>query len=56
MEIPWVIKGPGIKRNHEVKQSIMTFDTAATIAYLFGLTPPQVWIGRPVFESLITQR
>jgi len=51
MQIPWVIRGPGIKRNHEVTCSIMTFDTAATLAKLLGLTPPQVWIGRPVQEA-----
>ncbi len=50
MEIPWIVKGPGILQNHEVKNSVMTFDTAATIARLFGLTPPQVWIGRAVME------
>lgn len=48
MQIPWVIRGPGIRRNNEITQSIMTFDTAATIAAIFKLTPPQVWIGRPV--------
>ncbi|RPD39511.1 alkaline phosphatase [Chitinophaga barathri] len=50
MEIPWIVKGPGIKTNHEVQNSVMTFDTAATIARLLGLTPPQVWIARPVNE------
>jgi len=48
MEIPWVITGPGIKRGYEIKDSILTYDTAATIAYLFRLKVPQVWIGRPV--------
>jgi predicted AlkP superfamily pyrophosphatase or phosphodiesterase len=52
MQIPWIIKGPGIKVNHEVTSSIMTFDTAATLAQLLGLTPPQVWIGRPVKDAL----
>jgi predicted AlkP superfamily pyrophosphatase or phosphodiesterase len=48
MQIPWIIKGPGIKKDHELSQSIMTFDTAATIAELLKLKAPQVWIGRPV--------
>ncbi|HEY1741973.1 MAG TPA: alkaline phosphatase [Granulicella sp.] len=48
MEIPWVIAGPGIKRGYEITDSIMTYDTAATIASLLKLKPPQVWIGRPV--------
>lgn len=50
MEIPWIVTGRGIRKNHEVQQSVMTFDTAATIAALFRLTPPQVWIARTVKE------
>ena len=52
MQIPWIIKGPGIKKDHELSQSIMTFDTAATIAELLKLKAPQVWIGRPVKEAM----
>ena len=52
MQIPWIIKGPGIKKDHELSQSIMTFDTAATIAELLKLKAPQVWIGRPVNEAM----
>jgi predicted AlkP superfamily pyrophosphatase or phosphodiesterase len=52
MQIPWIIKGPGIKKDHELLQSIMTFDTAATIAELLKLKAPQVWIGRPVKEAM----
>jgi len=48
MQIPWIIKGPGIIKNQDLSQSIMTFDTAATIAELLKLKAPQVWIGRPV--------
>lgn len=48
IEIPWIIYGRGVKKGKELKQSIMTFDTAATIARIFGLKVPQVWIGRPV--------
>ena len=50
MQIPWIIAGPGIKQDYEVQGSIMTFDTAATLARIFGLQPPQVWIGRAVNE------
>ncbi|MEA5258378.1 alkaline phosphatase [Arcicella aquatica] len=51
MQIPWIIAGPGIKTNHEVTESVMTFDTAATIAKLFKLKQPQVWIGKPVMDA-----
>lgn len=51
MQIPWIIAGPGIRRDHQIQNSIMTFDTAATLARIFGLQVPQVWIGRPVDEA-----
>jgi hypothetical protein len=52
MQIPWIIKGPGIQKGKELSESIMTFDTAATIADLLKLKTPQVWIGRPVKGAL----
>ncbi|MET6995754.1 alkaline phosphatase [Chitinophaga defluvii] len=48
MQIPWIIRGKGVKANNEIKESIVTYDTAATIARIFGLKTPAVWIGRPV--------
>lgn len=48
MEIPWIIYGKGVKKGEELTQSIMTYDTAATIDWIFGLKTPQVCIGRPV--------
>lgn len=29
---------------------MMQFDCASTIAYIFGLKQPQVWIGRPMIQ------
>ncbi len=51
IEIPWIISGPGVKAGHEIKSPVSTCDTAATIAYVFKLKPPEVWIGRPVREA-----
>ncbi len=51
IEIPWMITGPGVKAGHEIKSPVSTCDTAATIAYVFKLKPPEVWIGRPVLEA-----
>lgn len=48
MEIPWIAVGPGVRRNYEITDSIVTYDTAATIAYVLKLKTPQVWTGRPV--------
>jgi hypothetical protein len=52
IEIPWIIAGPGIRRGHEIKTPVNTYDTAATIALLFKLSPPEGWIARPVREAL----
>lgn len=46
--IPWIIQGPGVKKGNEITDVIITYDTAATIAYIFGLKTPQPWRGVPV--------
>jgi hypothetical protein len=51
LEIPWIIAGPGIRKDHEIKSPVDTFDTAVTIAYIFKLKVPYAWIGRPVLEA-----
>lgn len=48
MEIPFIIAGKNVKQYGEFKECMMQFDTASTIAYIFGLTQPQAWIGRPM--------
>lgn len=51
IQIPWIINGPGVKKNHEIKDVIITYDTAATIAWIFGLKMPQSWRGKPVTDG-----
>ena len=51
IEIPWIIAGPGVVPGKEITTAVNTYDTAATIAYIFGLTPPKCWIARPVEEA-----
>lgn len=50
MEIPFIIAGKNIKKGGEFKELMMQYDTAATIAYVFGLQQPQAWIGRPMVQ------
>lgn len=50
METPFIIVGKGIRKGHEITESMMQFDIAPTIAQIFGLETPQVWIGRPVMS------
>jgi arylsulfatase A-like enzyme len=54
IEIPWIIAGPGITPGKELATPVNTYDTAATVAYLFGLKPPTCWIARPVVEAFTT--
>jgi arylsulfatase A-like enzyme len=53
IQIPWIISGPGVRKNHEIKDVIITYDTAATLAWIMGLTPPQSWRGQPVKEAFV---
>ena len=48
VEIPWIIYGKDIAAKGKLKNSIVTYDTAATIAYLLGLDIPDFWRGKPV--------
>ena len=51
IEIPWIVAGPGVRRGREIAGPVNTYDTAATAAYVLGVTPPDVWIARPVYEA-----
>ncbi|MBO9641099.1 MAG: alkaline phosphatase [Siphonobacter aquaeclarae] len=48
MEIPWILYGKAVRQKGEIRRSVMTYDTAATLAYVFGLKTPEVWTGRPL--------
>ena len=48
METPFIISGKNIKKGVEFSESMMQYDVASTVAHIFGLKQPQVWIGRPM--------
>lgn len=50
METAFIIAGKGVKKGYPFTESMMQFDCASTIAYIFGLEQPQVWIGRPMTQ------
>lgn len=50
MEVPFIIAGKNVKKGGEFSESMMQYDTAATIAYIFGLKCPQAWVGRPMVQ------
>ena len=45
VDIPWIAYGKGIKKNQELKNTMVIFDTAPTIAWLLGLKTPESWRG-----------
>ena len=49
METPFIISGKNISKGICFDDiSMMQYDVASTIAYIFNLQQPQVWIGRPM--------
>ena len=50
MQTPFIISGKNVKKGLEFHESMMQYDVASTIAYIFGLKQPQVWIGRPMVQ------
>lgn len=48
METAFIISGKNIKKGYNFTESMMQFDVAPTIAWIFNLQQPQVWIGRPM--------
>jgi arylsulfatase A-like enzyme len=50
MEHPFIICGHGIRSGLVIDEPMMQYDTAATIAYIFGLATPRSWVGRPVLS------
>lgn len=51
LEIPWIVTGPGVVKGRELRAPLNIYDTAATVAYIFGLKPPACWIGQPVRDA-----
>lgn len=46
MEIPWIIWGSGLEKKGKLTETIITYDTAATLAFIMGLEMPQSWRGQ----------
>lgn len=50
MEIPWIIYGSNIQAKGKLNSTIITYDTAATIAHILGLETPEFWRGKNITE------
>ena len=54
--IPILVSGRNIRPGQEIEQSVNTWDTASTAAFLLGLEQPAAWIGRPVCDAIIDRK
>ncbi|SNZ01509.1 alkaline phosphatase [Flagellimonas pacifica] len=52
VEIPWIIYGKNINSKGKLESSVVTYDTAVTIAHLLGLKIPDFWRGKPILEAI----
>ncbi len=50
MNAPLVFFGKGIKKGHKIESSVVRYDTAPTIARIFGAEAPAVWRGHTIEE------
>ncbi|AYB32600.1 beta-glucosidase [Chryseolinea soli] len=48
IEIPFILYGKSVKKNHEIKYPVFQYDNAATVAFALHVEPPHFWIGKPV--------
>ncbi|EAR02040.1 hypothetical protein FB2170_02115 [Maribacter sp. HTCC2170] len=51
MEIPWIIYGKNVPAKGKLETSIVTYDTASTIAHILALESPDFWRGKPVIKA-----
>lgn len=49
--IPWIIRGPDVVHGRELTSPIRTVDTAATAAYILGITLAPGAVGQPVYDA-----
>ena len=53
IEIPFIIWGKSVKKNHKLTYPVYQYDNAATVAFALGLKIPNAWIGKPVKNAFI---
>ena len=48
--IPWILAGPGVLPGR-LSAPVNTYDTAATLAWIYTVDTPACWTGRPVLAA-----
>jgi arylsulfatase A-like enzyme len=56
MTIPWLVAGPGIKRDYEIQSQVTLLDTAPTLARVLGFEPHPEWQGHCIEEIFEPQK
>jgi hypothetical protein len=55
IEVPWIISGPGIRKNVLLETPNNLTNTAPTIARILGIKTPVEWIGTPANETFLSK-
>lgn len=50
LETPFIVCGKNVRKGFAFPEPMMQYDTAATIAYIFGLDIPGDWRGKPMSQ------
>lgn len=53
IEIPFIVWGKSVKKNHKLTYPVYQYDNAATVAFALGLKTPIAWIGKPVKNAFL---
>ena len=53
MIVPWLVVGPNIRRNHQIKGDVNLIDTAPTLARLLDVQPHPDWEGHCIEEAFL---
>ncbi|MBC8766789.1 alkaline phosphatase family protein [Arenibacter sp. BSSL-BM3] len=53
IEIPFILWGKSVKKNHVLKYPVYQYDNAATVAFALGIKTPLAWIGKPVKNAFV---
>lgn len=46
IEVPWILKGPGIAKGKAITEPLIVYDLAPTVAFALGIKPEEVWRGK----------
>lgn len=55
MAIPWMVAGPGIRRNYQIQHAVSLLDSAPTLAHILQVGAHRDWEGRcveAIFEAI----